>query len=141
MSDPECMACRTAAGEFAADEVYRDEQVVVVAAQHAINRGHLVVVTCRHIRNALVMDDALLGHMHVVARDMAVRLRDRLGAPGVMFVFNNEEPCQSVPHAHLHVVPRHPGDEMDCRFGGPTSEAERAAVARELRDPPANEAP
>lgn len=129
----DCLACRTAAGEFAADEVYRDDRVVVVLAEHAINPGHLVVVTLEHVRNALAMDDALLGHMHCVARDVGRLLIERLGAPGVMFVFNNEAPCQSLFHAHLHVVPRYPGDAMDHRFGDPAPPTERAALARRLR--------
>lgn len=133
MTEPDCLACRTAAGDFADDEVYRDEDVVVVVAQHAINPGHLVVVTTRHVRNALDMDDRLLGRVHCVARDMALLLRERLGAPGVMFVFNNEAPCQSLFHAHVHVVPRHPGDEMDRRFGEAVPPAARRAVAARLR--------
>jgi histidine triad (HIT) family protein len=127
------MACRTASGEFAADEVYRDERVVVVVAQQAINPGHLVVVTREHVRNALAMDDALFGHMTRVARDVGARLREALPGSGIMLVFNNEAPCQTVFHAHLHVVPRHDGDEMDRAFGRPVAPPERAAMAARLR--------
>lgn len=134
MSEPEgCLACRTVSGESAADEVYRDDRVVVVVARHAVNPGHLVVVTCRHVRNALDMPDDLLGHMCRVGASMARRLRERLGCEGVMLVLNNEKPCQTVFHAHLHVVPRHSGDEMDRPFGRPVGEAERARMAARLR--------
>lgn len=131
--EPECMACRTAAGAYADDEVYRDDRVVVVVAQQAINPGHLVVVTREHVRNALTMDDDLLCHMMRVARDLGRKLGPALGSPGVMFVFNNEAPCQTLFHAHLHVVPREHGDEMDRRFGGPVPPADRAVMAARLR--------
>lgn len=132
MSERECMACRTAAGAAAADEVYRDDRVVVVVAQHAVNPGHLVVVTLDHVRNALTMDDDLLCHMVRVAKQMAAGLREVLDC-GVMLVFNNEEPCQSLFHAHLHVVPRVTGDEMDHKFGNEVSTEARAAMAQRLR--------
>ncbi len=128
-----CMACRTAAGEFADDEVYRDDRVVVVAAQTAINPGHLVVVTLDHVRNALTMDEDLYLHMNRVARVMALRMREALPAESIMFCFNNEHPCQTVFHAHLHVAPRTVGDDLDGVFGVKPSAEERAAVASRLR--------
>jgi len=133
MNAQDCMGCRTAAGEHAAEEVYRDDRVVAVLAQHAMNPGHLVVVTREHVRNALTMDAALLGHMMLVARDLGVRVRETLGCPGVMLLFNNELPCQTVFHAHLHVIPRHEGDEMDRPFGVPVPDDARRETAARLR--------
>jgi histidine triad (HIT) family protein len=133
-SDPNgCMGCRTAAGGSAADEVYRDERVVVVVAQHAVNAGHLVVVTLEHVRNALTMDEELLAHMMQVGREMGLLLRRAYDGCGVMLAINNEAPCQSLYHAHLHVVPRMDGDEMDHLFGAAVAPAERAEVAAFLR--------
>lgn len=134
MEDSECMACRTAAGHSAADEVYRDDRVVAVVARTAINPGHLVVVTLEHVRNALGMDDELLAHVFRVGRDLARHLHAALPCPSTMLVMNNEAPCQTVFHAHLHVVPRFPGDEMDHTFGRPVPEAERAELAARLRE-------
>jgi histidine triad (HIT) family protein len=129
----ECLACRTARGDFAAEEVYRDERVVAVVALHAVNPGHLVVVTREHVRNALTMEAELLCHMMLVARDLAARLRDALPCAGVMLVFNNEAPCQTLFHAHLHVIPREFGDEMDARFGIAVGTTQRVEMAARLR--------
>lgn len=137
--EQECLGCRTARGECAADEVYRDERVVAVVAQHAINPGHLVVVTNAHVRNALTMEADLLCHMTLVARTLGIRLREALECPGIMLVFNNGAPCQSLFHAHLHVVPREHGDEMDIKFGEAVDGRDRAAMAAHLR--PALESP
>ena len=129
----DCMACRTAAGESAADEVDRDDQVVAVVSRHAVNPGHLVVVSLEHVRNALTMDDALFVHMHRVARELALLLRKAMPDAGIMLAFNNEPPCQTVFHAHLHVVPRYAGDDMDRKFGTAVDEDERAEIAARLR--------
>jgi histidine triad (HIT) family protein len=133
MGEQECMACRTAAGDFAAEEVYRDDRVVAVVAQHAINPGHLVVVPVDHVRNALTMDEDLTAYLMIVATRLAKRMRAVLGCPGVMLVLNNEAPCQTLFHAHLHVIPRYHGDEMDRTFGGLVPPEDRAAVAERFR--------
>ena len=133
MTESDCMACRTSMGFFADDEVYRDDRVVGVVAQQAINPGHLVVVTREHVRNALTMDDDLLCHMMRVAARLGARLREALSCSGIMLVFNNEPPCQTVFHAHLHVVPREHGDEMDRTYGAPVPPEQRAAMAARLR--------
>jgi histidine triad (HIT) family protein len=133
LSTDHCLACRTAAGESAADEVYRDEQVVAVVSRHAVNPGHLVVVSLEHVRNALTMDDALFVHMHRVARELALLLRRAMPDAGIMLAFNNEPPCQTVFHAHLHVVPRYEGDDMDRKFGAAVQDDERATMAARLR--------
>lgn len=128
-----CLGCRTATGAFAQDEVYRDEHVVVVVAQHAINPGHLVVVTREHVRNALTMEPDLLCHMMRVAQHLGRELIPAMQCEGVMFLFNNEAPCQSLFHAHLHIAPRNTGDVMDYRFGSTIGPVERATVASRIR--------
>ena len=138
------MGCRTAMGLNAADEVYRDDRVVAVVAVHATNPGHLVVVTREHVRNALTMDDGLLAHMMRVGCDLGRRLHDGLPCSGIMHVFNNEPPCQTLFHAHLHVIPREPGDRLDEKFADPVDEAARAGMAvriRSLLNPRATPAP
>jgi len=129
----DCLGCRTAAGAFGPDEIYRDELVVAVVAQHAVNPGHVVVVSREHVRNALTMSDDLLFHLTRVGRDLGRELLAALPCPSVMLLFNNEAPCQSLFHAHLHVVPREHGDCMDRRFGGEVPEVERRAMAARLR--------
>jgi histidine triad (HIT) family protein len=128
----DCLGCRTASGAHAEDEVYRDERVVAVVAQHAVNPGHLVVVTLDHVRNALTMDEELLCHTLLVARRLAGRLREALPCSGVMLWFNNEEPCQTLFHAHLHIIPREQGDAMDVQFGEVVEATGRAAMAERL---------
>lgn len=128
-----CLACRTAAGAYATEEVYRDDRVVAVIAHHAVNPGHIVVVSLEHVRNALTMEEPLLFHMTRVARVLGARMREALPCSGIMLVFNNEPPCQTLFHAHLHVIPRHPGDHMDEQFGTEVATAERTVMAEHLR--------
>jgi len=129
-----CLACRTAAGAFPQDEVYRDERVVAVVAHHAINPGHLVIVSREHVRNALTMEPDLLCHMILVAQTLGRELLAAVGCDAVMFVFNNEAPCQTLFHAHLHVAPRNTGDAMDHRLGTEVAAEARARMAEQIRN-------
>lgn len=129
----DCLGCRTVAGSHAADEVYRDPWVVAVVALHAVNPGHIVIVTCEHARNVFYTADALFTHIMLVARDLGQALMTALPCPAVMIMLNNERPCQSLLHTHVHVVPRLPGDGMDRRFDVDVSPEERAATAWRLR--------
>ena len=128
-----CLACETVHGACPEDEVYRDENLVAVVARRQINPGHLVVVTREHVRSLIEMDDALACQALTLSRTLAKALLRGLGCPGVMLVWNNGEPCQTVFHAHLHVVPRWHGDEMDVSYGRPSEAAERRAQAELLR--------
>lgn len=129
----QCMGCLTSAGAAAADEVYRDEHVVAVVARHALNPGHLVVVSHLHAPTAFELPDRLLAHMTLVGRELARRLQDQLPYPGSMLVFNIGDPAQTLFHTHLHVIPRQPGDEMHRKFGREAPDEERAARARRLQ--------
>lgn len=129
----ECLACLTFAGASSPDEVYRDEQVVAVLAHHALNPGHLVVVTREHVRTALDLDSGLLTHLILVGRRLAAQLHQALPCASSMLVFNIEAPAQTLFHTHLHVIPRRDGDAMHYKFGEQTTAAERAELAARLR--------
>ena len=77
-----------------------------------------------------------LGPLFGVAQRLAAAMPDALGAEGT-FVANNNRVSQSVPHLHIHVVPRSRGDGLRGFFwprhpyDGP---AQMRAVQQRLRD-------
>jgi len=102
----DCLFCRIAGGDLAADVAYRDDWVV---AFHDINPQapvHVLVIPVRHISSLLELqltDEALLWRLHAAA----VRLARELGIAerGFRVVINtNREAGQSVPHLHLHLL-------------------------------------
>src|SRR5881409_1264926 len=106
-----CVFCRIVAGEIPAEVVAREPEVVAFLDTHPLADGHVLVVPRAHV--ALLEDlkpsaaDALL---RAVVR-LAGPVREALGAAGTTIGVNNGEASgQTIPHVHVHIVPRWPGD-------------------------------
>src|SRR5207249_6693588 len=106
-----CVFCRIVAGEIPAEVVAREPEVVAFLDTHPLADGHVLVVPRAHV--ALVEDlepgaaDALFRAVVRLARPV----REALGAAGTTIGVNNGDATgQTIPHVHVHIVPRWPGD-------------------------------
>jgi len=101
-----CIFCQIIKGEAVGQILYRDEQVTAFRDVHPIAPVHVLVVPNRHINSleeAGEADEALLGHMLRVGRQMAAKegVRDS----GYRLVINTgPDAGQSVLHLHLHAI-------------------------------------
>ena len=101
-----CLFCKIAAGEIPSKKAYEDESVYAfhdIAPQAPV---HILVIPKAHIESAQQLsreDDALLGHMFEVARQLAVE--NGLDKTGYRLLTNiGADAGQSVPHLHLHLI-------------------------------------
>src|SRR5947199_208993 len=106
-----CVFCRIVAGEIPAEVVAREPEVVAFLDTQPLADGHVLVVPRAHV--ALVEDlepgaaDALFRAVVRLARPV----REALGAAGTTIGVNNGDATgQTIPHVHVHIVPRWPGD-------------------------------
>jgi histidine triad (HIT) family protein len=89
-----------------------DEPAFVAFLDHRpVFDGHTLVVTRTHYATLADTPEALLGPMLDVGRRVAAAQKKALGAQGAFFALN-EVISQSVPHVHLHVVPRRARDGL-----------------------------
>jgi histidine triad (HIT) family protein len=98
--------------------------------------GHTLVVPRRHVSTIGELPADLLGPLLEAGRRVASAQRSALGADGTFFALNDVV-SQSVPHVHLHVVPRRRGDGLRGFMWPRTryqDDAAAAAVAQQLRD-------
>jgi len=101
-----CIFCGIAAGTEPARELYRDEEIIAFHDIRPQAPVHVLVIPREHI--ATLMDiaprhAAMLGRLHLVARDLARRLG--LADSGYRTLFNcGRDPGQSVWHIHLHLL-------------------------------------
>lgn len=97
--------------DIPADIIYEDEHTVAFLDISPVNKGHTLVVPKTPFENIFDGDEALLGHMMKVAKKLSPIIMDAVGAEGVNLVMNNGAVAgQEVFHAHLHIIPRHKGD-------------------------------
>jgi len=106
-----CVFCRIAAGEHPAEIVYQDERVIAFLDINPLNPGHALVIPKAHVERLSALPAELTGPLLAAAVRVAKAAQEALGAAGVNLVLNDGRAAgQAVPHLHLHVVPRFPGD-------------------------------
>jgi histidine triad (HIT) family protein len=130
-----CTFCRIAAGELPAHVVLDDGDVVGFLDARPVFEGHVLVVPRVHRDTLLDVPAAELPVLFGAVQRVAAAVVDALGAQG-SWVSVNTVVSQSVPHVHVHVVPRTKGDGLRGFFWPRTkyaSDDAAAAVAAKLR--------
>ena len=130
----DCVFCSIVAGDTEADLVLETEDLVGFLDQRPVFKGHVLLVPRRHVVTLPDLPAALRDPFLAAAQRIAGAVVDELGAQGSFVAINNTV-SQSVPHLHLHVVPRTKGDGLRGFFW-PRQEyadGERAAYAARLR--------
>jgi histidine triad (HIT) family protein len=127
----ECVFCAIVAGRLPAAMVYRDAEVAVFLDNRPLKPGHCLVVPIAHATDLSDVPPAALSAVTVRARLVALAAEHALGAEGA-FVALNHRVSQSVPHLHMHVVPRRKGDGLKGFFW-PRSKYASDAEAEEIR--------
>ncbi len=73
-----------------------------------VTKGHTLVIPKKHYKNFLECDKDTLTHLIEVAQSLAVSLTEKLHAEGMNVLSNiNEVAGQTVPHFHIHLIPRY----------------------------------
>jgi histidine triad (HIT) family protein len=118
--------CQVAAGVVDTIEVYRDPVVVAFLDHRPVFKGHVLVIPVQHADTIVDLPTELLEPLFATAQRIAAAMQTALGADG-SFVAVNNVVSQSVPHVHVHVVPRSKGDGLRGFFWPRTRYAEGEA--------------
>ncbi|QZY28397.1 HIT family protein [Nocardioides coralli] len=131
----DCVFCSIVAGVTPADRVLEDDDFVAFLDARPVFKGHALLVPRRHVDTLPDLPAPLRDPFLAHAQRLAEAMKQALGAEG-SFVAVNNTVSQSVPHLHLHVVPRTKGDGLRGFFWPRTRYAddeERARIADRLR--------
>lgn len=101
----DCLFCRIAAGDLQAEIVLQDEAAVAFLDHRPLFPGHTLLVPRKHTGNLHDLDAELIAPFFVSAQKLSRAVQTAMGAEGTFCAINNTV-SQSVPHLHLHVVPR-----------------------------------
>jgi len=99
------------AGDTPATRVFEDDQVVAFLDVRPLFPGHVLVVPREHVETLTDLPAAGIGPLFERVQALAGAMETGLGAQG-SFVAMNNRVSQSVPHLHVHVVPRTKGDGL-----------------------------
>ncbi|TDU86575.1 histidine triad (HIT) family protein [Kribbella voronezhensis] len=131
----DCLFCSIIAGSTPAHLVYESPEVLGFLDIRPVFKGHTLLVPREHIATMVELPDELTVPLFGAARAVAAAVRTAYGAQG-SFVAVNNVVSQSVPHLHVHVVPRTKGDGLRGFFWPRTKYAdddEAASYAEKLR--------
>ncbi len=106
-----CIFCRIVADEIPAEIVARDGDVTAVLDVEPLADGHVLLVPTAHVATIEDLPEAAAATLFGAVRRLAGPVRTAVGAPGTTIGVNNGEATgQTVPHVHVHIVPRWPND-------------------------------
>jgi histidine triad (HIT) family protein len=108
---PACVFCQIVERTLPAEIVYEDQSCLAFLDQRPLFPGHTLLVPRQHVQVLAELPDELLAPLMAGARLLARVMEAGLGADG-SFVAANNKISQSVPHLHIHVVPRRAGDGL-----------------------------
>jgi histidine triad (HIT) family protein len=111
MASEKCVFCSIVSGETAADLVLDDQDFVAFLDARPVFKGHMLLVPRRHVVTLPELPASLRDGFLAYAQRLAVAVVEGLGAQGSFVAINNTV-SQSVPHLHMHVVPRTKGDGL-----------------------------
>ncbi len=128
------LVCALVAGEVEAEVVLRTDQVIAFLDHRPVFKGHVLVCPVAHVDTLLALPGPLMQPLLTAAQRIAAALGPAVGAEGSFVAINNVI-SQSVPHLHVHVVPRRKGDGLRGFFWPRTkyAEGEAAGYAAAIR--------
>jgi histidine triad (HIT) family protein len=132
----DCLFCSIVAGATSAHVVLETQDMVGFLDHRPLFKGHVLLVPRDHVLTLPDLPASLRSPFLEAAQRLAQAMVDVLDAQG-SFVAMNNTVSQSVPHLHLHVVPRTKGDGLRGFFWPRTKyadEQDAAGVATRLRD-------
>ncbi len=130
-----CVFCAIVDESTPADLVLDEPDFVAFLDTRPVFKGHVLLVPREHVATLPDLPAGLRDGFLEAAQRLARAVVDALGAQG-SFVAMNNVVSQSVPHLHLHVVPRTKGDGLRGFFWPRTKYADEEAgeYAARLRE-------
>ncbi len=132
---PPDIFCQIISGDLDAAVLVRTEQLIAFLDHRPVFKGHVLIAPVAHVDTLLDLPHDLMTPLLTLAAEVATALGTALAAQGTFVAMNNVV-SQSVPHLHLHVVPRTKGDGLRGFFWPRTKYAlgEMDAYAARIRD-------
>jgi len=129
---PQCLFCRIATGEIQAAVVFEDAHTLAFLDHRPLFPGHCLLIPKQHYETLADLPSELVGPLFNNARTIAAAVERGMAADGSFVAINNRV-SQSVPHLHIHIVPRRKKDGLRGFFW-PRGKYENAEAMERVRD-------
>jgi len=106
-----CRFCAIVTGDESAHVVFEDEISLAFLDHRPLFPGHSLLVPRDHYETIWDMPDKLIGPLFTNAKSLSGAIRTAMSSQGAFVALNNVV-SQSVPHLHVHLVPRNRRDGL-----------------------------
>jgi histidine triad (HIT) family protein len=130
-----CAFCQIANGAERAHVVFEDDLSIAFLDKRPLFSGHTLLIPRQHFETLNDLPSEVTGRFFANTKLLASAIERAIEAEGTFVAINNKV-SQSVPHLHVHIVPRRKGDGLRGFFWPRSkygSEEEMAAVAERIR--------
>lgn len=111
-----CAFCSIIDGSATAEVIVETPDLIAFLDHRPLFRGHTLLVPKTHVRVLSDLPADQVPAFFLMSQRLERAVEDGLGAEGSMILINNVV-SQSVPHLHLHVIPRTKGDGLRFWLG------------------------
>ena len=116
-TDGTCIFCKIVAGQIPCFELLEDANTIAFMDINPVNPGHALAVAKGHWPTVDVIPAEVLGEVAKTAQKVAKAVFKTLNPHGVnLLQANGEGAGQSVPHLHIHIMPRVEGDDVNLNW-------------------------
>ena len=110
---PECAFCRIVEGSDPSREILRTRDAMAFFPLEPATLDHTLVIPTQHIPDIWHLDQANAEPLTIATLRIAGAIRRAMNPDGLNLIQSNGEAAtQTVPHVHIHLVPRFHGDAM-----------------------------
>ena len=111
----DCIFCKIVSGEIPSMKIYEDERTLAFMDAAKDVDGHMLVIPKKHYKNILDCDSDALSAVMQTVKTVSMHLTSECGYEGVNLLHASDESAgQSVPHFHIHMIPRKHNDHIDA---------------------------
>jgi histidine triad (HIT) family protein len=114
MNKKGCPFCKIVNREISASIVYESDKVICFLPKEIEVYGHTLVAPKEHFEDLYDIPNEILGELIRICKKLSLAYKDRINATGINLMHaSGKDGQQSVPHFHIHLLPRFRNDNLD----------------------------
>ena len=113
----DCIFCKIIDGTIPSFKIHENEKFLVLLDRFPSCLGHVLVIPKKHAENIFELDSETASEIFSLVADVAKRMKDVLPLEGLNILQNNGVAAQqTVPHFHIHLIPRYTDDDITIHW-------------------------